>query len=310
MLTGTEVSIEQLVQLRPMARGFKLPEHLGALLTGNTRSAVRGRGVDYEESRKYTHGDDSRMIDWRVTARTGTTHTKIFREDRQRLVHLVVDMTSSMRFATRTAFKSVVAAEVASLIAWSALDQGNLVSITGVSDTELHTSRPVSVARGLARQLAMLSNLSRKSDTADNDDGLGDALSFVVRRVKPGDLVVVISDFSNLSISSVKSFEYFCARRALSMIRVLDRIEKKALPPGHYRITDGNSYSALRLSSKRRCDNMQQVLDERNEKIQMTADRLGISLINLFPGDDVSKVLHAAFQTKSRKTGGSQQVLA
>lgn len=310
MLNGTEVSIDQLVRLRLMARGFKLPEHLGALMTGNIRSAVRGRGMDYEESRQYTQGDDSRMIDWRVTARTGTTHTKIFREDRQRLVHLIVDMTSSMRFATRTAFKSVVAAEVSSLIAWAALDQGNLVSITGISDTGLHKSRPASVARGLTRQLAMLSDLSRKSDTDAGLDGLGEALSSGVRRVRPGDLVVVISDFSNVTASTTASFEYLAARRALSLIRVLDTIERTALPPGHYRITDGDIYSALRLSSRSRCESLQQVLDERNQNIHAAVARLGISLIELLPGDEATKVLKAAFQTRLQVGSGRRRVPA
>ena len=300
MLTGTEVSTEQLVQLRARSRSLKIPDHLGTSRTGNLRSAIPGRGMDYEESRKYTVGDDSRMIDWRVTARTGTAHTKVFREDRQRMVYLIVDMSASMKFATRTAFKSVVAAEAASLIAWSALDQGNLVSITAISDTRIHKSRAASVPRSLTRQLAGLSNLSQLDGSGGDYDGLDDALSFIVRRIRFGDLVVVISDFWKLTEDTQKLFEYLCAKRTLNLVWVTDQFEREALPSGYYRITDGSNYSAIRLTSKRRRTNLQNALDERNDRVRLLVNQLSIPLIELNPGDDVSKVLNAAFHSRAR----------
>ncbi len=299
MLTGIDVSTEQLVRLQPLAHSLYLPEYLGALLVGETRSAIPGRGMDYEESRKYTPGDDSRMIDWRVTARTGTAHTKVFREDRQRMVYLIVDMSSSMRFGTRTAFKSVVAAEVASLIAWAALHQGNLVSITGISDFRTYQSRFASVARSLTRQLAVLSDLSRKTDANGDFDGLAESLASIARRVRYGDMVIAISDFSNLSASAIKTFDFFCAKKALSLIWVYDRVERTALPSGYYRITDGTSYDALRISSKRQSGNLQRVLDERNDRFRDVVTRYRVPLIELSPGDDVSKSLHSAFNRRS-----------
>lgn len=299
MLTGIEVSTEQLVRLRALAQNLDLPEYLGALSVGETRSAIPGRGMDYEESRKYTPGDDSRMIDWRVTARTGTAHTKIFREDRRRMVYLMVDMSSSMRFGTRTAFKSVVAAEVASLIAWAAIDQGNLVSITGISDSELFQSRFVSVARSLTRQLALLSDLSQISGSTGDFDGLGEAFTSIARRVRYGDMVIAISDFSNLSASAIRTFDFFCAKKALSLIWVYDRVERTALPSGYYRVTDGTSYAALRISSKRRSKNLQRVLDERNDRFRDVVTRYRAPLIELSPGDDVSKSLNAVFNRRS-----------
>ncbi len=302
MLTGIDVSTEQLVLLRPLAHSLYLPENLGALFVGETRSAIPGRGMDYEESRKYTPGDDSRMIDWRVTARTGTAHTKVFREDRQRMVYLIVDMTSSMRFGTRTAFKSVVAAEVASLIAWAALDQGNLVSITGISDSQLYRSRFASVARSLTRQLAVLSDLSRHSDAAAGIDGLGESFASIARRVRYGDMVIAISDFSNLSASAIGSFDFFCSKKALNLIRVSDRVERTALPSGYYRVTDGTSYAALRISSKRHSRNLQRVLDQRNDRFRNVVTRYRMPLIELSPGDDVSKSLNAAFNRRLRVT--------
>ena len=296
MLTGIATSTGQLIRLRARAQGIKLPVHLSALFIGDTRSAVPGRGMDYEESRKYTLGDDSRMIDWRVTARTGTAHTKVFREDRQRTVHLAVDLSSSMRFGTQSAFKSVVAAEAASLLAWAALDQGNLVSTTGISDSGLHGTRAASVPRTLTRQLAMLADLSVATGDAAGFDGLGEAWSVISRKVRAGDMVVAISDFNELSESAIRSLESLSARRMLTLILVLDRIEREGLPSGYYRITDSTRFSALALSSKRRCETLRSVLNERIERIQETATRLGVPIIELHPGDDVAGVLAGAFR--------------
>ena len=79
---------------------------------------LRGRGFDFEEIRRYLPGDDIRSIDWRVTARTGKPHLRVFTEERDRPVILVVDQRRSMFFGSRRALKSVVAAETAALAAW------------------------------------------------------------------------------------------------------------------------------------------------------------------------------------------------
>ena len=135
-------------------RVWELPTLRSSLSAGNTRSMVLGRGMEYEESRQYAASDDVRMIDWRVTAAYWSgAHTKVFREDRQRAVYLVVDMTESMRFGTRSAFKSVVAAEAAAIFAWTALAQGDVVHVIGVSETGSTLSRPARTTGGVIRQL-------------------------------------------------------------------------------------------------------------------------------------------------------------
>ena len=101
MLRGSEVFTDDLIRLRGSAHGLRLPTRQSVLLAGSTRSMILGRGMEYEESRKYAPGDDARTIDWRVTARTGVAHTKVFQEDRQRAVYLVVDMTSRSSVADR-----------------------------------------------------------------------------------------------------------------------------------------------------------------------------------------------------------------
>ncbi|MBE9568426.1 MAG: DUF58 domain-containing protein, partial [Proteobacteria bacterium] len=117
----TWISTQSLIRLRMHASQLLLnSSKIHAKQGGAYLSSFKGRGMEFDESRIYQAGDDIRNMDWRVTARTGTAHTKVFREERERPVLLWLDLNASMMFATRNKFKSVIATELASLIAWSA----------------------------------------------------------------------------------------------------------------------------------------------------------------------------------------------
>ena len=117
-IAGVHADIESLIKLRFDARLLKLDLTKGvrSTLAGQYQSRFRGRGMDYAESRQYQPGDDVRNIDWRVTARTGAVHTKIYVEERERPVFIMVDFSPSLYFGTRKTFKSVLAAQAASIL--------------------------------------------------------------------------------------------------------------------------------------------------------------------------------------------------
>src|SRR5215468_1050770 len=99
---GVRVELDELVLLRLRARRLARPEpRVGGQRAATHVSRFRGRGVDYAESRNYQPGDDIRQMDWRVTARTGRPHTKVFQEEREQSILLIVDANASMRFGTR-----------------------------------------------------------------------------------------------------------------------------------------------------------------------------------------------------------------
>ena len=141
---GVYVSLDELARLEHKAAGFSfLPRQpVHSLLTGRRASRVRGRGLDFKELRRYLPGDDPRTIDWRVTQRTGTAHVRVFTEERDRPVLLLVDQRLSMFFGTRRAMKSVVAAELAALAAWRAFHQGDRVGGFVFNDRAVREFRP------------------------------------------------------------------------------------------------------------------------------------------------------------------------
>ena len=299
MLQGSSISTQELISLRAKAHALRLPTHRSELLAGGDLSTILGQGMEYAESRKYAEGDDARTIDWRVTARTGTAHTKVFLEDRKRTVHLIVDMRQSMRFGTRLAFKSVVAAETASVLAWAAHYSGDLVSVMAMTHQGVSVIRPAASVGGVVQQLRMLSSMSQGAvDELNQKPQL--KLSAAVKRIRAGDLTVAVSDFADLPSDSIKAME-FLGRRFMIACWVMDRTEITALPYGNYPITDASSFSRIQLSSAAQVKTMQNMLDERRARIVNTLKRIGASVVELRPGDDVIRVLYKTFHRGARR---------
>ena len=126
---GVRLTIDELLALRREAMALDLSSNyrVSSTLAGGYRSKFRGRGMDFDEVRLYQPGDDIRNIDWRVTARTGKPHTKLFREERERPVFLLLDQSKHLFFGSRVAFKSVIAARAASLLIWASITAGSRI---------------------------------------------------------------------------------------------------------------------------------------------------------------------------------------
>lgn len=188
---GLQPSLAELVALRRSAHRAP-PARRGRLgHAGAAPSAARGRGMEYAESREYVPGDDARHIDWRVTARTGRAHTKLFQAERERLTLLVADTDPLLYFGTRVRFKSVQAARVGAVAAWLAQRQGDRLAALRGSTQEA----PIAPAGGTRGVLRVLDALSRWYAQPPADDaGLERALEQAARVLRPGARVVVLAD--------------------------------------------------------------------------------------------------------------------
>jgi uncharacterized protein (DUF58 family) len=171
-------------------------------VSGEYLSRFKGRGMEFAESRPYQPGDDVRNLHWRVMARTGKPFTKLFREERERPVFVWVDLRRRMFFGTRRAYKSVVAARAAALIAWAASRHGDRIGGVLFSDGSHEEIKP---ARGKAAVLYLIRRLAEHPAWDDrdgsHDDGersMRDAMIRLRRVVRPGSLVFLLSDFANL----------------------------------------------------------------------------------------------------------------
>ncbi len=155
---GVRVSLQELLALRGEARRLDLAPRGKVLATrsGGHLSPFRGRGMEFDEARIYQPGDDPRNMDWRVTARAGRPHVKLFREERERPLWLLVDQGPAMRFGTRVAFKSVIAAQAAALLSWAAVDRGDRVGGLIFDEQGRFEQKPAARTHGLLPLLQAL----------------------------------------------------------------------------------------------------------------------------------------------------------
>ena len=238
-------SLRALMRLRYSARGFSyLPRQpVRSLLSGRKRSRLRGRGLDFDELRNYRPGDDIRNMDWRVTNRTGKPHVRVYTEERDRPVVVMVDQRLPMFFGSRRKMKSVTAAEVAALTAWRVLSVGDRVGAILFNDRRTLEARPTRSERrvvGWLGDLVALNNeLSVTARTGSNPAGLNEALQVLERSVSHDYLVVLISDFYGWSDATVATIRRINRHNDIICSMVFDPLERDISGASSLVVSDG-----------------------------------------------------------------------
>jgi len=244
---GIHLTAAELIALRPRCHALRLPMRQAAAsaLAGAYRSRFRGRGVDFLESRNYQPGDDIRNMDWRVTARTGRPHTKVFQEERERPVLVIIDAGPSLYFGTRRRLKSVAAGQFAAAIAWSAVRRGDRIGGFLFAPGRHRELRPAGGRRGAMRVIqGLVEWLEPRGAEAADAEPLSAALERVRHAVRPGSLVIVVSDFFALDEDCNRHLSRLRQHNDIIGCQVLDAAEYQ-LPPGRYPITDGDQAAIL-----------------------------------------------------------------
>jgi uncharacterized protein (DUF58 family) len=247
---GAYTDLKALTRLRYAAKEIDLLAISKAVnpLSGLLTSNFHGRGIDFAEVRIYQPGDDVRTIDWRVTARTQKPHTKLFQEEKERPVLLIVDQSSSMFFGSRVTFKSVLAAQSAVLIAWTALDGGDRVGGLVFSEHNHREVRPRRSKHSVLRLVHELDtyNPALGADTQPaTNDYLTGALRSVRRVIKHGGVIFVISDFQQFDSETVLHLRQLARHNDIVGIHISDEMERSLPTPDLYTITDGTDRTRI-----------------------------------------------------------------
>ena len=257
---GIHLSASELIALKPRCNALALPmnQPAASALAGAYRSRFRGRGVDFVESRNYLPGDDIRNMDWRVTARTGKPHTKIFQEERERPVLVVVDASPSLYFGTRTRLKSVAAGQLAAAVAWSAVRRGDRIGAFLFAPGSHRELRPSGGRRGAMRVIRGLVDWLNPESIQKGYEPLSTTLERVRHAVRPGSLVLIISDFFNLDETCHRHLSRLRQHNDVIGCQVMDPAEE-FLPVGRFPISDGENSAMLDThqdKSRRQFDRM------------------------------------------------------
>ncbi|MBN8184697.1 DUF58 domain-containing protein [Labrenzia aggregata] len=289
--TRIHVSRESLRALESQGRSLRLlpRQPAASVLNGRHASRLRGRGLNFEELRGYLPGDDPRMIDWKVTARTGAPHVRVHTEERDRPVLLLVDQRMSMYFGTRHNMKSVTAAEAAALIAFRVLDQGDRVGGIVFGDETVAEIRPRKNRKTLDQFLLALerANQALTSDAPAIEPAmsLNQPLETAMRIAKRNHLVILLSDFDEIDQETERMVGAIAQRNDMILCPVTDPLSEE-IPDG-FRVVVSNGTLQLELdtSSSRISETLRSFSEGRLKRMLNWQKRFGVPILPLNAGE-------------------------
>jgi uncharacterized protein (DUF58 family) len=249
------ISLQDLLKLEGLARGFSFlarKQKVKSILGGKHASKLRGRGLDFEEVRNYVAGDDIRNIDWKVTARTQKTHTRVFSEEKEKPALIIVDQSKSMFFGSQVKTKSVVAAELAALAAFRILKEGDRVGGVVFADQGTDIIYPKRDRRNILRFIEKV--VERNNELADSKPvEFKEALRYTLKKVKNivthDFLIIVISDFHRYSSEVVQFIARLAQHNDVILAKVYDPMERE-LPGTQLIAGDGKKQVVLNAGKK------------------------------------------------------------
>ncbi len=289
------VQLKTLVNLAKQAALLKLRHAtIRSKLSGGFISRLKGRGMEFDEARPYQPGDDIRSIDWRVTARTGKTHTKLFREERDRPVFISVDNRPAMHFATRGVFKSVQTAKIAALLAWTAQQQGDCIGGQVFTDKNCQELKP---QNGKHAVLRFFNALIKPSTSPEQEMTLEHALARLFQHARPGSRVYIISDFRGFDRPEEnQKAENHLAKLSrhcdVILIHIYDPLESHLPEKGQYRFTNNEDQDVvIDTSDNQRLLAYQQHYQNRLDYLQKISKKLGMAFLQCSTTDNPIEVL-------------------
>ncbi len=293
------VTLSELLQLEVSARQLSLTAlRFGRSQGGQNLSRFLGRGMEFAESRLYQSGDDIRNIDWRVTARTGKAHTKLFTIEKEREVLLCLDMRAPMHFATKGAFKSVQASLLSGYISWSSIQAGNRFGGMIFDDTSHVEFRPKLGKKGLLPFLQVLAEktaLTNKPKITSKPTSMSHAISGLTQVANPGSLIFVISDFRNLSQQAEDQLLQIARHCDLCLCFLFDPLEEMLPKNRLLPVTNGDAELQLNTFSKQNLLKYQNQFSLRKDNVKALSSHHHIHYIECCTQDDCFEVLKNHF---------------
>lgn len=296
---GIRVDLDELIGLAAMARGTGLAEQRrsAAARSGLHGSRWRGRGVDFRESRIYQAGDDIRHMDWRVTARSGRAHTKLFEEERELGLLLMIDHNPAMHFGTRVRFKSVQAARAASLLAWMAAAAGDRVGALGFGGGVNAEIKPAGGHRGVLKVLRGLRDWDHAASTGI--EPLSAGLERARRLLRPGTRLIVLSDGFSLDADARAALARCAGRCELGCIILTDALEQRPPPSGRFAFQFSAQRRTLDFSERRLREEWAQPFDQAHLRLREEFTRLGARVSELGTDADLRRGLAPFMQRRA-----------
>ncbi|MFV0576753.1 MAG: DUF58 domain-containing protein [Vibrio sp.] len=295
--TGVTLNLKELLYYKSHTVHWQPPnKSLWSQLNGSHNSNHKGRGMNFAEVRQYQAGDDIRSIDWRVTARTGKAHTKLFTEEREQPVILYLDLSASMRFGSQLLFKSVQCAHFASLLSWLTVEQKDRIGAVIDMGDRLVEIKPTARQQGalnISHQLMQLNNeamlqvqalqqgKARKEDVVSSKDELPfQTVLQTMHRICPkGSDIIFVSDFNRIRLEDKPLLNQLRQHNRLQFVHIFDPLEmgNTAFRGSEY-VTNGQQTRWLNFGQKNTRNQLKNRYIEHLNLLEKIAKNLAIPM--------------------------------
>ncbi|GLQ75783.1 DUF58 domain-containing protein [Vibrio penaeicida] len=295
---GAFLSIEELLYYKSQTAKWLPPaKSLWSQLSGSHQSRSKGRGMNFSEVRQYQAGDDIRSIDWRVTARTGKAHTKLFEEEREQPVILLIDLSSQMRFGSSLLLKSVQAAHMASLIGWLTVQAGDRLGTVISTGNEIVDVKPMARAKGVLSVIEAIieahNHALQNVDQSPASINWSTSLQELHRLSPKGSEVILLSDFISFSEPDFTLLSQIAQHNRLRAIQFYDPLEQgETRYKGQNAVSDGKQSRWVDFSSSKTKHSFRQDFSARSEMLKNGFLKQGIHFSQISAGDNLMNQLH------------------
>ena len=270
------------------------------IFAGEYHSAFKGRGMAFSEVREYHWGDDVRSMDWNVTARLRTPYVKVFEEERELTVVLLVDVSRSGLFGTQGQTKREMLAEIAAVLSFSAILNNDKVGALFFSD---HIEKFIPPGKGRSHLLHIIREMLQLQPTSDGTD-IGGALRFLTNAIKKKCTAFILSDMIDVDDNGNPTYEdalkVAAGRHDLSVIKVHDPRERTIVPVGLVHIKDAESGRGawINTDSPKVRNSYAQWFRELDRKEEKLLNKYQIDSVDIATDSDYVKSLMALFHHK------------
>ncbi|HUV21902.1 MAG TPA: DUF58 domain-containing protein [Gammaproteobacteria bacterium] len=301
-IPGISIHVDDLIAVRNRlgSQSRSRLRRLNSPRSGAREIQRRGRGMEYDESRAYVYGDDARTMDWRVMARTGEAHTKVFAEEKERCCLIAIDLSASMFFGTRFAFKSWAAAQVAAHLGWLASYAGERIGGL-VASPEYHSEiRPGKARSGLFGVFHHIARAAELRPPGRCDTKRLNYLLYELTRVaKPGADILLISDFLGSDRQTQYALSAICRHNQVHAYWIFDNSEVDDWPPGDYPILNQQDNIHLDLDDRQHRAWLHDQLQDHRQRVESLCARFNIPLLAVSCNSDISPQILQRLQTPS-----------
>ena len=283
---GVYVSLSELLKFGYMPKNFNIRPN-GAVLTklsGRHKSGMRGRGMDFSEMKQYVQGDDTRNMDWKATRRTGKPYIRVYNEERDRNVWLVVSQMNSMFFGSNARMKSVSAAHTAALMAFKALEMGDRVGAVVYNNDDVKFFKATSSKNNVVQIMTEIERQNHLLNASNSDNqkaNLDKTLKTLSALVKHDDLVVLIGDGRAMGEETTKYVARINIHNDVIGVLVYDPMEATIVKSNSLFFTDGVDTVDVDSSDKKLIEKYQERLSGRKESFEKLSRKNAMPILSI-----------------------------